>query len=458
MAAKAIKRLEQLQRDTRDMRPASRPAGAPMRYVVALSAGGVSSTALLAVMWENQRQQRARGKRVKFEVVAAVVDTDLGSEDDDKEYDEAEGQGEEEEAGKEGVEAEEAARRRSGKQQQNSLSALLARYRERFPGITFRRLRIEDALGLDTIDWSTVLPAAELDAFRASLPPITTSPDSTPQTQREQVRETRSRRREVLTRLFTHVLPQTPSSREDVVRLLVRHLLIDAAATKDKSGRKKESTGDEAGEEEEEEPFDALLTGHSTTSLAALALAETARGRGFAVPWAVNDGVFALPRQGRGAAGGDEAEAAGSDPVLRIAIYHPLRELFRKELISYNGVSEPPLDALLVAAPQAAPGAAVVSHRALGISDVLTRYFAEVEASYPSVVANVVRTAGKLMTAPDGQSAGGASGAGRCGLCGHALDQAGDERWRGELGEVRREVESESGGRLCYGCERSVYG
>jgi cytoplasmic tRNA 2-thiolation protein 2 len=451
-----------------------------MRYLVALSPGGVSSTALLAVMWENQRQQRAKGKRARFEIVTAVVDTDLSGDDDDDDEEEEHQQEEKDHQAEAGIQYEGGEVKGHGsaagttkKQQRTGPAARLAAYRARFPGIEFRRLRLEDALGLDTIDWSAVLPTAELDAFRASLPPASSSssPSSSSTAQKQQQR---AARRLALTHLFTHVLPQTPSSREDMVRLLVRHLLIDAAD----GGR-----GGTRGTGEQEEPYDALLTGHSTTSLAALALAETARGRGFAVPWAVNDGVFTLPRVtgplGQKHGAGESPAAADSSssnnnnssssstttPPIRIAIYHPVRELFRKELVAYSGIAEPSLASVLPAAPSSAnSSASVVSHRDLGISDVLTRYFAEVEASYPSVVANVVRTAGKLLTAVgadsgDDQVAARERGsAERCGLCGHALDDVGDERWRGELGEARQQDESESRGRLCYGCERSVYG
>ncbi|KAL2189073.1 hypothetical protein L209DRAFT_259975 [Thermothelomyces heterothallicus CBS 203.75] len=98
---------------------------------------------------------------------------------------------------------------------------------------------------------------------------------------------------------------------------------------------------------------------------------------------------------------------------------------------------------------------AVVSHRDLSIEEVMRRYFAEVEESYPSVVANVARTTGKLVRA--GEDAVG----GRwCGLCGMPLDEDGDERWRGELGIQERTgaVPELSGERLCYGCQRSTGG
>ncbi|KAF7520877.1 hypothetical protein G7054_g12628 [Neopestalotiopsis clavispora] len=139
-------------------------------------------------------------------------------------------------------------------------------------------------------------------------------------------------------------------------------------------------------------------------------------------------------------------------------IYHPLRELFRKELLIYSRLTSPPLTPLLTEA--GSRSAAVVSHKDLSIDDVMARYFAEVEENYPSVVANVVRTTGKLNRSSGGGGGDGDgsenNGSSSCGLCGLGLDEVGDERWRGELGEQK--TESDGRGRLCYGCERSVYG
>ena len=258
--------------------------------------------------------------------------------------------------------------------------------------------------------------------------------------------------------------PSSPSSpapsatsRADVRRLLTRRALLAAAA---RLG------------------CDVLLLGHSTTALAELTLSETAKGRGFALPWLVNDGSFPVPPVPGSAPGmvasspSPEAQQGSST----LPVYHPLRELFRKELLTYAALSSPPLTELLPESEQAplhrsgntAP--AVVSHRDLSIDDVMARFFGEVEASYPSVVANVVRTTGKLVRRGGGEGGGdrdegaddgeiGEKDAGGCGLCGVPLDKTGDERWRGEIGEdlaaavpdMRRRV-------LCYGCERTTRG
>ncbi|KAH6627623.1 hypothetical protein F5144DRAFT_593817 [Chaetomium tenue] len=233
----------------------------------------------------------------------------------------------------------------------------------------------------------------------------------------------------------------TAASRSDVTRQLTRRALLEQARARG---------------------CQALLLGHSTTALAELTLAEAAKGRGFALPWLVKDGVAPVggKRKGLGGGGGEgrengdggrnedgeEEEEAGKG----VLVYHPLRDALRKELVIYAGLVEPPLTDLVWETKDDA-AAAVVSHKDLSIEEVMGRYFAEVEESYPSVVANVARTTGKLVRAGEGEAGGE-----WCGLCGMPLDEDGDERWRGELGIQER---SDTGtGRLCYGCERSTAG
>jgi cytoplasmic tRNA 2-thiolation protein 2 len=153
-------------------------------------------------------------------------------------------------------------------------------------------------------------------------------------------------------------------------------------------------------------------------------------------------------RNGNGTVGEDKDKDKDKDTLL---VYHPLRDALRKELVIYAGLVEPPLTDLIQAHKQ--DDGAVVSHKDLSIEEVMTRYFAEVEESYPSVVANVARTTGKLVRA--GEQSGES-----CGLCGMPLDEDGDERWRGELG-IQKGSGAGTGsglGRLCYGCERSTAG
>ncbi|KAH6841130.1 kinase-like domain-containing protein [Chaetomium sp. MPI-CAGE-AT-0009] len=207
----------------------------------------------------------------------------------------------------------------------------------------------------------------------------------------------------------------TAASRSDVTRLLTRRALLEQARARG---------------------CQALLLGHSTTALAELTLAEAAKGRGFALPWLGEE------------SNKEDGEKAETDKG--VLVYHPLRDALRKELVIYAGLVEPPLTEL-VWETRDDGAAAVVSHKDLSIEEVMGRYFAEVEESYPSVVANVARTTGKLVRAGEGEMGGE-----WCGLCGMPLDEDGDERWRGELG-----IQERSGtgtGRLCYGCERSTAG
>ncbi|KAK7918217.1 Cytoplasmic tRNA 2-thiolation protein 2 [Apiospora marii] len=428
---KLVKRMEQMQRETRTS--GSKLPLRPQRYLLALSSGGASSTALLNLLHENLTRQQAPqsakankggkgakggGQRVRFEIVVAWVDCDLSRPPP--------------------VSTDEAAAVAAAETETDA-DAAWRRYKERYPTFVFHRIPLSSALSLRTnsIDWS-------------SLPPLNADLAANPHEQLADL-------------LYTRLA--TPSSRADVQRLLVRHLLMDAALR---------------------EGCDVLLLGTNTTGLAELTLAETAKGRGFSLPWQVNDGPFQVPSfasylapsPGRGseeAPKDTETTDSESPPTSkadgRLFIYHPLRELFRSELQTYVTLTDPPLTNLLSApSSSTAGGAAVVSHKDLSIDEVMSRYFAEVEINYPSVVANVVRTTGKLERSAgasahkhaeeDEESTTNAHPRlqqKQCGLCGIVLDEAGDARWRGELGEQAPDVE-ERRGKLCYGCDRSVNG
>ncbi|KAH7037922.1 uncharacterized protein B0I36DRAFT_315068 [Microdochium trichocladiopsis] len=475
---KAIKRLELLQRETRGLKLPSKP----QRYLLALS-GGPSSTCLLDVLYDNILQQRARGQRVKFELlVAHIVD------DGDTVSSVSGGNG------------------------------VVDKFRERFPEVEIQSIPLSAVLALDSIDWSALPPT--------DLPAATQEP------------EKNNGHRHRLAYLFSQLPSAT--SRADVRRLLTRHLLITTAV---------------------QNACDVLLLGYNTTSLAELTLSETAKGRGFALPWMVNDGVLPLPRsmldrapepgvsekEDTGGSGKKDSGRSSNPSTTGIPIYSPLRDIYRKELFVYlttvststsaaapasvpaatstdtTAPAKAPLFSIipphllpsqlqkvaLAAATGTEPGQqqqpppAVVSHRDLSIDDVMARYFAEVEANYPSVVANVVRTTGKLSWLLSGdvghdhdhdhptQDADDSSSPtttttttttttdaqprerGRCGICGLQLDEHGNQRWRGEIGDFdaknnedgpaptpqqqqRQKIRQE--GRLCYGCERSILG
>lgn len=320
---------------------------------------GVSSSSLVNVLDESAKNQLKKRPTPAYDPVVVHVDTEMGDHTSSS---------------------------------PSETQRLLDKFSERYPRFTFRSISLSTVLDLDTIDWSalTVAPSSGEDGEKGPA---------------ERLHD------------FFARLPST-TSRADIMRLLVRHILISAALA---------------------EGCHALLLGCSTTALAALTLGETAKGRGFTLPWMTNDGPQPIHAFDRG------AEAAGKE-VAKLPIYYPLREVFRNELVAYAGLVSPPLTDLVLPSDAARPGSAVVSHKDVSIDDVMARYFDEVEASYPSIVANVVRTTAKLERL--GENGDDIS----CGLCGMGLDELGDERWKGEIGDA----DAGEYGRLCYGCQRSM--
>lgn len=321
-------------------------------------------------------------------------------------------------------------------EQQERLEELLGRYAQRYPHFKFVRVPLSTAMGLDVIDWAAL---ASSHGARADTAARTGDDTDAPATSAAaDPTQAPAQARAFLSRLAS------PTSQADVRRLLVRHVLLATAARED---------------------CRALLLGGSTTSLAETTLAETAKGRGFSLPWMVSDGpVLARRPAGRRLDEEGDAQEASiakapassieehgeSAGAARLVLYHPNRELFRGELERYATLVEPPLTDLIAGTGDASgrsSTAAVVSHRDISIDEVMTRYFADVEQNYPSVVANVVRTMAKL-NRPDDKE-----GETCCALCGMALDELGDERWKGEIGD-------DGGGdseKLCYGCWRAIH-
>ncbi|CAN8097283.1 unnamed protein product [Discula destructiva] len=362
---KCVKRLEKFAAEIR-----AAPAQTK-RVLVGLSFGP-SSTALVDILKDQMQSHLKKSPTCSpaFDFLVVHVDTDLS------------------------------ATAPSGDDDSSPSQKLLHGFAEHFPLFKFLRVPLTAVLELDTIDWSA-LPAA---------------PDRDPTV------GAAKRLREMFTRL-----PST-TSKADMLRLLVRHLLISTALREGCSG---------------------LVLGCSTTALAELTLGETAKGRGFSIPWMASDGPLTIQRfqppletTGEGTA---EDGSPGPTKTTKLSVWYPNRELFRNELVCYTTLVEPPLTEL-ISATDATGSSAVVSHRDVSIDDVMTRYFADVELQYPSIVANVVRTTGKL------ERKGGEEEE-CCGLCGMTLDELGDERWKGEMGE-----DEEEDGRLCYGCTRALRG
>ncbi|KAM5382630.1 hypothetical protein ACJZ2D_002420 [Fusarium nematophilum] len=327
------------------------------RYLAGLSFGP-SSTVLAELLDETARHHSHTKSSSPFEPIIAHIDTDL-----------------------------------SMPPTANSVAKkLIDEYRLRLPHATFECIPLTDVLSAKSIDWST-------------LPLGSGSSDPNPPAR--------------LQRLFD-ALP-TVTSRADVMRQLIRHLLLHVAR---------------------ERSCSALLLGHSTTALAALTLSEVANGRGFAVPLQVADGLTTVCTY-ESTPGGRTRETGR----VELPVYYPMREVFRNEILQYIDLV-PSLKGLIPQGQAAASaGGSIVSHKDLSIEEVMTRYFDSVEEGYSGIVANVVRTTGKLdRTAGDSF----------CGSCGMTLDVEGDSRWAGELGDIPQE--DDGANRLCYGCKRSIYG
>ncbi|CAK4031160.1 Cytoplasmic tRNA 2-thiolation 2 [Lecanosticta acicola] len=179
---------------------------------------------------------------------------------------------------------------------------------------------------------------------------------------------------------------RSATARQDLEEILRRRLIVQCA---------------------KEQDCEAVVWEYSTTKLAERTLAETAKGRGFSIPWAVSDG----------------------ESRLGIPFYYPMRELLRKEIEAYVSFLDPPFDHTLLQATVKP----AVSTRNTTIDDLMGQYFDSVERDYPSIVANVVRTAGKLRSSTLSEVEQ------QCELCNMPLEGRAPER-----------------SRLCYGCIRNM--
>lgn len=354
--SKAVKRFTVLQRETRT---STKPE--PRRYVAGLSFGP-SSTVLTQILDKTAQYHASRKGSSPFEPLIVHIDTDLSIRTDS---------------------------------QDTPAQRLLAKYRERFPNVSFECVHLSKVLSVKTIDWTAIpVPEGGNDAERLQL--------------------------------FFSSLPSV-TSRADSLRLFIRHLLLDVAIQRS---------------------YSALLFGHSTTALAALTLSEVANGRGFAVPWQINDGLFTVctyrPSADPASRTGEESQ---EDAKIQFPIYYPLREILKAEVMTYLGTT-PAVQELIPSAEGAS--SSVVSHKDQSIEEVMARYFDGVEGPYSGIVTNVVRTAGKLDRLVTEH---------HCRLCGITLDQEGDSTWAGELGDdLAQDAVNPDTGKLCYGCKRSMGG
>ncbi|KAJ9652003.1 Cytoplasmic tRNA 2-thiolation protein 2 [Neophaeococcomyces mojaviensis] len=176
---------------------------------------------------------------------------------------------------------------------------------------------------------------------------------------------------------------RTATSRADLHSLLLRRLIVSIAKQQD---------------------CESIIWGHSDSQLAAQALASVAKGRGGATP----------------------NELADGPSPWGLNFNYPLRDLFRTELQLYLETLPSEFRGCLL--EEKVEVETPVSLRATSIDALLSTYITGQGEKYPSIMANVVRTASKLQvpSAVDGQM---------CRLCAMPV-VGGDEQ------------------KLCYGCER----
>lgn len=256
--------------------------------------------------------------------------------------------------------------------------AMLEKYKSRFPRHIYSTLNLEDALLLDGIDWK---------ALNMEEPSHTQNPADRLQT------------------LLGSMSSAT--SRSDIVSSLLTRLLVDVS-------KKNEC--------------ESILFGDSTTRLAEKTLTETAKGRGFSLPWQVSDG----------------ASSYG------IGFNYPLRDLLKKEIHTFSSLTSPPLTDLVLY--QKSSSHISASSKTTTIDDLMAQYFESVEENFPSIVANVVRTTSKLKSLPDDDTTS-------CGFCGLPVAKGTDGicGWGGDQNTSSRPTEDNAHhGILCYGCSRSI--
>ncbi|KFY22550.1 hypothetical protein V493_06507 [Pseudogymnoascus sp. VKM F-4281 (FW-2241)] len=253
---------------------------------------------------------------------------------------------------------------------------------DRFPKHTYVEVSIADALEIKSIDW----PSLGLTVDE-QLPP-----------------------KDRLANLLKSIA--TATSRFDIASTLLTRLLVSVA---------------------EKNSCSSILFGDSTTRLAEKTLTETAKGRGFSLPWQVSDGTSPF---------GDN-----------LSFNYPMRDLLKKELVAFTKLTSPPLTDIVI--PANTKSALSASSKSTTIDDLMTQYFESVEENYPSIVANVVRTSSKLKVPEVNDGA-------ECTLCGIPVAEGTDgiSGWSGEQSSTSQPEKEADTGRpiLCYGCARSING
>jgi cytoplasmic tRNA 2-thiolation protein 2 len=198
------------------------------------------------------------------------------------------------------------------------------------------------------------------------------------------------------------------TSRADIVSTLLTRLLVHHA----------KASGCES-----------ILFGDSTTRLAEKTLTETAKGRGFSLPWQVSDGMS----------------------PYGVTFQYPMRDLLRKEILTLSQLSSVPIQDL-ISDPSPLHDVSV-SSKSTTIDQLMTQYFESVEENFPSIVANVVRTSAKL------KAPGVSDTSLPCGLCRLPVSAGTDgiHGWSGDQTLYTRHRQQDTTDQvLCYGCTRSI--
>jgi cytoplasmic tRNA 2-thiolation protein 2 len=262
-------------------------------------------------------------------------------------------------------------------------SELLEKYKSRFPRHWYSNFGLEEALHLDDIDWKAL---------------------NIPEPNQDDPQNSGSER-------LQQLIGSMPSatSRADVITTLLIRLLVEVAK---RNG------------------CESILFADSTTRLAEKTLTETAKGRGFSLPWQVSDGMS----------------------PYGIGFNYPLRDLLKKELVIFSSLTIPSLTDLIIF--QGPSSQISASSKLTTIEDLMAQYFESVEENYPSIVANVVRTSSKLQPLTGDDTSG-------CGLCGLPVAEGTDGiyGWGGDQNSVLRTAKQDETQKVfCYGCSRSING
>ncbi|KAH8588175.1 hypothetical protein B0O99DRAFT_656112 [Bisporella sp. PMI_857] len=308
---------------------------------------GTSSACLLYLLDQQIKSQYDRMKRASYELHVAHIDLYLDSADRKESAD------------------------------------LLEKYKVRFPRHSYSSVGLEDALLLNTIEWSSL---------GLEKPPTIDS--ERPGT--EQLQE------------LIGAMPSA-TSKADIISTLLTQLLVDIAKKNDCEG---------------------IVFGDTTTRLAERTLTETAKGRGFSLPWQISDGMS----------------------PYGIGFNYPVRDLLKKELVVFSSLASPSLTNWIISQEPASHISA--SSKLTTIDDLMIQYFETVEENYPSIVANVVRTSSKLKPLNGEETSS-------CGLCGLPVSEGMDGifGWGGDQNpDSRVRKGNENYGILCYGCSRSING